>query len=77
MTKRYTLIYMDYGDSCDSYATVYGTYETKEEAKQAMDKDISLYSQNNDCDVTMDRDDVVMLGDEEHGCQWQILEVVV
>ena len=77
MTKRYTLIYTDFGDSCDLWATVYGTYETEKEAKQAMEKDIKLYKKSNDCDVTMDRDDVVMLGDEEHGCQWQILEVEV
>ena len=77
MTKYYTVIYIDLGDSCDVYASVLGTYKSAEEAKQAMDNDIESYNQGNDLAVAIDKGDVVMLGDEEQGCQWQILEVEV
>ena len=77
MAKRYTLIYTDYSSSCYSYAAVYGTYETKEEAREAMEEDIVLYSQRTDCPVTMDKYNLVIVDDGDNGCQWQILEVEV
>ena len=40
-----------------------------------MDKDIESYNQGNDLPVTIDKDDAIVVGDEEQGCQWQILEV--
>ena len=77
MAKRYTVIYTDYSSSCYSYAAVYGTYKTKEEAREAMEEDIVLYSQRADCPVTMDKYNLVMVGDGDYGCQWQILEMEV
>ena len=75
MTKKYIVIYTDYGDSCDGYARVLGTYESKEKAKYKMDNDIKFYQRKNDCPVTTNRGDVVMLGDEQSGCLWQLLEM--
>ena len=75
MTKHYIVIYTDLGDGCDGFASILGTYKTKEEAKVEMDKDIESYNQGNDLPVTIDKDDAIVVGDEEQGCQWQILEV--
>ena len=47
MTKRYQVIYTDYGDSCDGLARVLGIYETKEKAEHEMDSDIKFYQRRN------------------------------
>ncbi len=74
MTKHYLVIYTDHGDSCDGLARVLGVYETEEKAKQEMDYDVEFYRRRNHYPMIV-RQDSAMVGDEEHGCQWQILEV--
>ena len=75
--KIYVVIYTDFGDTCDGFARVLGTYKTKEEAKKEIERDIFTYDKNGEYERTIDYDDRVLLGDEEDGCQWQILEVEV
>lgn len=77
MTKYYTLIYTDFGDTCDGFARVSGTYKTLDEAKKEMLKDVEFYRQDNGLPYTIEQDDRILLGDEFGGCQWQILEVEV
>ena len=73
--KTYVVIYTDFGDSCDGFAEVFGTYKTKKEAMKAMKDDVKDYNKDNDYEVTVEYDDRVLLGDECDGCQWQILEI--
>lgn len=75
MTKYYTLIYTDFGDTCDGFARVSGTYKTLDEAKKEMLKDVEWYRRDNGLPYTVEQDDRILLGDEFHGCQWQILEI--
>ena len=75
--KKYIVIYTDFGDTCDGFARVLGTYPTKEEAKKEIERDIFTYDKNGEYERTIDYDDRVLLGDEEDNCQWQILEVEV
>ena len=75
MTKKYIVIYTDYGDSCDGYARILGSYKTKEKAKYEMNEDIKYYRRRNDHPVTTNQGDVFMLGDELSGCLWQLLEM--
>ncbi|MCR4715884.1 MAG: hypothetical protein K5656_01765 [Lachnospiraceae bacterium] len=73
--KIYVVIYTDFGDTCDGFARVLGTYPTKEEAKKEIERDIFTYDKNGEYERTVDQDDRVLLGDEEDGCQWQILKI--
>lgn len=73
--KVYTLIYTDFGDTCDGFARVSGTFKTKEEAKKEIERDIFTYDKEGKYERTIDQDDRVLLGDEYNGCQWQILEI--
>lgn len=78
--KKFMVIYIDYGDTCDGFARVLGIFNTRDEAKADMDKDIETWCQENDMDrdedVRVDYPDRVVMGDEcRFGCQWQILEV--
>lgn len=75
MTKYYTLIYTDFGDSCDGFARVSGTYKTLDEAKKEMLEDAKWYRQSNGLPYTVEQDDRILIGDEFNGCQWQILEI--
>lgn len=77
MTKYYTLIYTDFGEACDGFARVSGTYKTLDEAKKEMLKDVEFYRRDNGLPYTIEKDDRILLGDEFGGCQWQILEVEV
>ena len=77
MTKHYTVIYTDFGDSCDGYARVLGTYETKEIAQKEMKSDVKFYRRVNRYPEVKYEGDGVVVGDREHSCQWQILEVEV
>lgn len=77
MSKVYTVIYTDFGDSCDGFARIFGTYKTKEEATHKMNADIADYRKDCGQPITIERDDQVLIGDEYAGCQWQILEVEV
>ena len=74
--KEYILIYTDFGDTCDGLARVSGKFKTREEANSMMQEDIALYCKANPELITTEADDNhVIIGDEENGCQWQILEV--
>ena len=77
MSKYYTLIYTDFGDSCDGYARVLGTYRIKGKAKLEMKSDIKFYRRVNHYPEVNEERGGIMVGDQEHGCQWQILEVEV
>lgn len=77
MTKFYAVIYTEHGDTCDGFARVLGTYKTKDKAKEELERDLFTY----DYQGKYDRDDVsdsqVILGNDQDGCQWQILELEV
>ena len=77
MSKYYTVIYTDFGDSCDGYARVLGTYRIKGKAKQEMKSDIKFYRRVNHYPEVKYEGDGAVAGDREHSCQWQILEVEV
>jgi len=77
MSKYYTVIYTDFGDSCDGYARVHGTYKTKEIAKRELKHDVNFYRRANDYPEVKYEGDGAVAGDREHSCQWQILEVEV
>lgn len=77
MTKKYVVIYTDFGDTCDGFARVSGVFDTKNDAKQDIERDIFTYDKEGRYERTIDADDRVLLGDECNGCQWQILEVEV
>lgn len=71
----YVVIYTDFGDSCDGFARVLGTYKTQVDAMKAMESDVKDYNRDNDYEVTIDKGDRILLGDEQNGCQWQILKI--
>ena len=75
MSKVYTVIYTDFGDSCDGFARVLGTYDTKDKAEYHMKQDATDYRKDNGWPVNIDNDDRILIGDEAGGCQWQILEI--
>ena len=77
MTKHYTVIYTALGDSCDGYARVLGTYETKETAEQKMIIDVKSYRRINRYPEIKYEGSGIFVGDRESSCQWQILEVEV
>ena len=79
-SKKFIVIYTDFGDTCDGFARISGIFNTMDEAQANMDNDIKYYCQENnmnrDEDVRADYSDRVVIGDEwQFGCQWQILEV--
>ena len=79
-SKKFVVIYTDFGDTCDGFARISGIFNSIDEARADMDKDIKFWCQDNDMDreedVQVDYPDRVLMGDEcEFGCQWQILEV--
>jgi len=75
---KYIVIYTDFGDSCDGFARVLGTHDTKEAAMKDMKEDIAIWKKENKRrPLTINKGDCILLGDEEDGCQWQILEVEV
>ena len=77
MTKKYIVIYTDFGDSCDGFARVLGTHNTKEDATKDMNEDIKIWKKENKRPLTIDKGECILYGDEQNGCQWQILEVEV
>ena len=76
--KVYTLIYTDFGDSCDGFARVLGTHNTKEDAMKDMNEDIQIWrKENKRRPLTINKGDCILYGDERNGCQWQILEIEI
>lgn len=79
-SKKFVVIYTDFGDTCDGSARISGVFNTMEEAQADMDNDIKTWCQENNLyrgeDARVDCPDKVVIGDEwRFGCQWQILEV--
>lgn len=74
-SKKFVLIYTDYGDTCDGLARVSGVFSTFREAQIEMDRDVEQYKV--DCPYIEEAsdDNYFVLGDTFGGCQWQILEV--
>ena len=79
MTTKYIVIYTDFGDTCDGLARVSGVFNTQADAVDEMKKDVEYYlDQNPDLTVTDQQvPNWFLVGDEDNGCQWQILEVEV
>lgn len=80
--NKYVLIYTDFGDTCDGLARVSGVYNTQKEAYEEMRADVECYlqKQHNNPDmeeVTEENDIYVLVGDDQDGCQWQILEITI
>lgn len=78
MTK-YILIYTDFGDTCDGLARVSGIFDTREQAAEKMKKDVAWYlDENKTLDITDQQiPSWILVGDNQNGCQWQILELGV
>lgn len=76
--KIYTVIYTNFGDTCDGLARVSGIFNTQEEAYAEMRASAECYLQaqhnNPDMEVTEENDTYILVGDYHDGCQWQILE---
>lgn len=81
MTTKYILIYTDFGDTCDGLARIEGIYNSQDEAYEEMHADVELYLQENhnnpNAEVTEENDKYILVGDNQDGCQWQILETEV
>lgn len=75
MTKIYTVIYTDLGDTCDGKARTLATHNTLEEAQKEMQSDVAYYLNVNEMYSLTECDShSTLVGDEDGGCQWQILE---
>jgi hypothetical protein len=78
--KKYQVIYTDLGDSCDGRARTLGTFETYESARAEMEKDVAQYIESDKengihSEITADFCDLILVGDDERGCQWQIMDL--
>ena len=78
--KKYKVIYTELGDSCDGRARVFGNFDTYEQARTELDDDVASYIENDkeigiNSEITADFGDLVLVGDDERGCQWQIIEL--
>lgn len=78
---KYVVIYTDFGDTCDGLARVSGVFNSQDEAYEEMRADVELYLQENhnnpNAEVTEENDKYILVGDDQDGCQWQILKVEV
>lgn len=74
--NKHVLIYTEYGDTCDFKARVFGVYDTFEEAKEQMKDDVQGYlTDNPNLEITEEHASCILVGDEDNGCQWQILTI--
>ena len=72
----FKIIYTDYGCTCDGLARVLEKHKTLEESQEAMKNDVKFYlKQNPNLDITEEYSDHILVGDEDKGCLWQILEL--
>lgn len=76
-SKKFVLIYTDYGDTCDGLARVSGVFDTFREAQIEMDRDVEQYKVDCQYPEEASDDNYVVLGDTYGGCQWQILEMEI
>lgn len=76
MMKKYIVIYMDQGDTCDGLARVLKTHDTFTEANKEMNFDIAYYLSINKNAKVVDRsNDYCIIENNNGGCQWQILTI--
>lgn len=79
--NKYIVIYTDFGDTCDGLARVSGVFNTRDYAYKDMRADVELYLKENhnnpNAEVTEENDNYILVGDEQDGCQWQILEIEI
>lgn len=76
--KKHIIIATDMGNTCDGQARVIGTYQTKDDAIKSMNADIANYLDTNkreEDELERDSDMFAIIGDEDDGCKWQILEI--
>lgn len=76
-SKKFVLIYTDYGDTCDGLARVSGVFNTFREAQIEMDRDVNQYRVDCQYPEEASDDNYIVLGDTYGGCQWQILEMEI
>lgn len=76
-SKKFVLIYTDYGDTCDGLARVSSVFNTFREAQIEMDRDVEQYKVDCQYPEEASDDNYFVLGDTFGGCQWQILEMEV
>jgi hypothetical protein len=76
-SKKFVLIYTDYGDTCDGLARVSGVFNTFREAQIEMNRDVEQYKVDCQYPEEASDDNYIVLGDTFGGCQWQILEMEI
>lgn len=76
-SKKFVLIYTDYGDTCDGLARVSGVFNTFREAQIEMNRDVEQYKVDCQYPEEASDDNYIVLGDTYGGCQWQILEMEI
>ena len=76
----YGVVYLDMGDTCDyRFDNLSTLFTNKEDARKEMLEDVKTYLESdNECgiksEITEQDDDYVLVGNEERGCQWQVIE---
>ena len=74
--NSFVVIYTDYGCTCDGLVRLLEKHKTLEESQEAMKNDVKFYlKQNPNLDITEEYSDHILVGDEDNGCLWQILEL--
>ena len=72
----FKIIYTDYGCTCDGLVRFLEKHKTLEESQEAMKNDVKFYlKQNPNLDIAEESSDHILVGDEDNGCLWQILEI--
>ena len=77
----YVAVYVDRGECCDGKPDLLGRYDTKEEARKAIVKDMDLWKANNEEQVygkfKVDYDKMSAWDEEnyDYGCEWKILVI--
>ena len=72
----FKIIYTDYGCTCDGLVRILEKHKNLEESQEAMKNDVKFYlKQNPNLDITEEYSDHILVGDEDNGCLWQILEL--
>ncbi len=77
----YVAVYVDRGETCDGKPDLLGRYETKEDARKAIIKDMDLWKLNNEEQVygkfRVDYGKMSAWDEDnyDYGCEWKILVV--
>ena len=76
---KYILIYTNFGNICDGLARIRCMRNTYAEVYDKMKADVEEYVKANygklNTEITRENDTYILIGNEQEGCQWQILEV--